>query len=247
MLFLNFLNNNDGLIALISLIASVVLVIVYVGIYRITKRYTKATNELAESSAESIRVTKEKENLERTLGFLKNIDHEKYSDIIQRYITGKSNLQNGLKDIEAEESSDYKKIKNNLEERLNNYYLYNEFHKEFNELKEFLHLLDTISIFRVKGKLDEEVFKAKIEGYFLSVILHFTEDIKKIIKDNYNKSETISDNYNHFVIVLNQAVKEKIYLFEEKIKKGDLKEDSIIYDELKIKLKDCDYLLKIIK
>jgi hypothetical protein len=56
--FLEFLNNNDGLIALISLIASLILVGVYIGILNITKRYTSATNKLAQSNAESAETTK---------------------------------------------------------------------------------------------------------------------------------------------------------------------------------------------
>jgi len=56
--FLIFLNNNNGLIALFNLFASVILVCVYIGIFKITKRYVNAANELAKSSVESVEATK---------------------------------------------------------------------------------------------------------------------------------------------------------------------------------------------
>lgn len=84
-IFLNFLNNNQGLITLFELIIALGTLCIFIGIFIVTRNHANSTRDLAKEIAvsvtiteESMRITKEKDRVDRTFKYLAKFDNKRF-------------------------------------------------------------------------------------------------------------------------------------------------------------------------
>ncbi len=176
--------------------------------------FNGVTNRKLEKSN---RLTAERERVDRALEFIERFDDKRYMRLLSRKYR---DYPKTITEIEA---------KGKLDKKTNFLSLFTEAEDEINY---FLFFLDTVAILYHKEKLDEEIFKAKLEDYFLSFYLNFKLEISKIV-ENIKLSDKTFYYYKNYLLLVKE-------LLELKIKRNSReKEDILIQD-----LKDCKELLK---
>ncbi len=101
-MFLNFLNNNQGLIILFELIIALATLGIFIGIFVVTRNYANSTRDLVKATSisvrkaeESIRITKNKEKESKTIFYLEKLDIKNLNIIKEK----REKLQNYKEDL----------------------------------------------------------------------------------------------------------------------------------------------------
>ena len=218
--FINYFSENSGFAIFLELLIALITAGIFFGIYFLTKKYAKSTRDLAEEtkrsvkiSEESIRLTKEKERIDRTLNFINEFDKEKFNNLFQQK---------------------YHKITKHRE-------LDRSYKKDIIPILSFL---DTIALFYLKGKLDEDIFNAKFEGHFLNFFSNFRNDKSVLAKDKKTEIYTFY-GYVYFLRLMKEILEKKIK-YDPNIKIDVLGIDPKISmkDILITNLEECKKLLK---
>lgn len=204
-IFINYLNNNQGLMVSINLLATI---LIFGGILFITIKYANSTERLATKTAESVDLTKEKVKKDRTLSFIEKIDPDRYSKLNRlKFVDYPSKaliLEEGIEwakqDVNFNPEA-YKKLKQRVES-LN---FLNEFSGAEQEIIYFLNLFDTISIFYNENELNKKLFDSKLKLLFLNFFINFIDEIVNIM-NNYINYENLYNRYDNYLDVI-----EKIY------------------------------------
>jgi hypothetical protein len=100
------------------------------------------------------------------------------------------------------------------------------------EINYFLFFLDTVAILYHKEKLDEEIFKAKLEDYFLSFYYNFKPEISKIVEDIKLSDKTFY-YYKNYLLLVEELLELKIRISPRE------KEKTLVQE-----IKDCRKLLQ---
>jgi hypothetical protein len=201
-------------------LASFILIFVYLSIKSLTSKYTNATNKLAQTSADSVELTKKKEKIDRSLDFLKNFDVKRFYKL--RHLKF-GNFPMKLLDIcieidkmqlEPDFDAKNKRFKS-LMNRSKNFIFLREFPNARFDINYFLNFFDIISIFYNKNNLDEDIFSSKISKLFTDFFLNFSDEIIQIIKSPVDFDD-LYNNYDNYLIVIEKIAQKPDY---SKIKK----------------------------
>ena len=165
----------------------------------------------------SNRLTAEREKVDRALEFIERFDDKRYMRLLSRKYR---DYPKTITEIEA---------KGKLNKKTNFLSLFTEAEDEINY---FLFFLDTVAILYHKEKLDKEIFKAKLEDYFLSFFLNFKLEISKIVA-NIKLSDKTFYYYKNYLMLVKELLELKIKISSPE------KEEVLVQD-----LKDCRELLE---
>ena len=165
----------------------------------------------------SNRLSAERERLDRALEFIERFDDKRYMRLLSRKYRDYPKTITGVD------------AKGKLDKTTN---FLSTFTEAEDEINYFLFFLDTVAILYHKNKLDEEIFKAKLEDYFLSFYYNFKPEISKIVED-IKLSDKIFYYYKNYLLLVEE-------LLELKIRISPREKEKILVQEIK----DCRELLQ---
>lgn len=152
-IIIDWINLNSNL-----LIAFLTLITVGVLIW-----YSTETRRLVKRTAESIELTKEKDNLERLIKIIDNFEFVKLKDIL---VMKKEDLHKGSESL---------KVRINLDSELID---------PLKDIEYFINYFDTISILYFENKIDLKMFNSKFKDLFIGFIIFFKNEIFSVIVEN---------------------------------------------------------------
>ncbi len=165
----------------------------------------------------SNRLSAERERVDRALEFIERFDDKRYMRLLSRKYR---DYPKTITEVDA---------KGKLDRNTN---FLSTFTEAEDEINYFLFFLDTVAILYHKEKLDEEIFKAKLEDYFLSFYHNFKPEISKIVEDIKLSDKTFY-YYKNYLLLVGE-------LLELKIRISPREKEKILVQEIK----DCRKLLQ---
>jgi len=161
-IFLNWFNfivgGKDNAIILasfLSFVATLILVIV-------TNKYVKLTKNIAADNNKYLKITEDKEKIDRTLDYISKFDLKRFMDLTNKML------------------HDYPRSNYRQDPKKDFYTLFPE---TMQEVEYFINYFDTIAILYFKNKFDTELFEIKIEPYFFNFSINFENKIIDRIKN----------------------------------------------------------------
>ncbi len=139
-----------------------------------TWKMSKSTNKSVKVAEKSIRLTKDKEKIDRTLKLIDKFDSGKFF-LLQDKLGLTSKLRFILP-IEQIVSALVAMTKDP------------NFRKD---IAYFINYFDTVAVFYFEGKIDRKLFKVKLDDKFISFIFNYREEIKKIFEGNKKDVENV--------------------------------------------------------
>ncbi len=165
----------------------------------------------------SNRLSAERERVDRALEFIERFDDKRYMRLLSRKYR---DYPKTITEVDA---------KGKLDRNTN---FLSTFTEAEDEINYFLFFLDTVAILYHKEKIDEEIFKAKLEDYFLSFYHNFKPEISKIVEDIKLSDKTFY-YYKNYLLLVGE-------LLELKIRISPREKEKILVREIK----DCRKLLQ---
>ncbi len=165
----------------------------------------------------SNRLSAERERVDRALEFIERFDDKRYMRLLSRKYR---DYPKTITEVDA---------KGKLDRNTN---FLSTFTEAEDEINYFLFFLDTVAILYHKEKIDEEIFKAKLEDYFLSFYHNFKPEISKIVEDIKLSDKTFY-YYKNYLLLVGE-------LLELKIGISPREKEKILVQEIK----DCRKLLQ---
>ncbi len=165
----------------------------------------------------SNRLSAERERVDRALEFIERFDDKRYMRLLSKKYR---DYPKTITEVDA---------KRKLDKNTN---FLSTFTEAEDEINYFLFFLDTVALLYHKEKLDEEIFKAKLEDYFLSFYHNFKPEISKTVEDIKLSDKTFY-YYKNYLLLVEE-------LLELKIRMSSHEKGKILVEEIK----DCRKLLQ---
>lgn len=177
-----------------------------------TWKMSKSTNKSVKVAEKSIRLTKDKEKIDRTLEYIEKFDLVRYSKLWRK----KEDYQNKAKQLGLKENCTITDV----------------YPDAAVEMKFFLHYFDTIATLYYQKEFNKGIFEWKIELYFKDFICTFQEEILNNIS-NFQISYCVERGFYFFENFLDLCIK----ILEKTINSIKDKELISLYKEIQKKYK----------